>query len=113
MWLSYQPHFWASANNRQHRAPERSTMNKRKTKRVAPELEDDDTPAWIKDDPPDRSTPYTEEELDLLVEGTLDSIRDTVAWKNLIRQVGKEEARRVLRSRLIMNDENAGKLLRH
>jgi len=92
---------------------ERSTMTKRKTKRVAPELRDDDTPAWIKDDASERSMPYTEEELDLLVEGTLESIRDTAAWNNLVRQVGKEEAQRVLRSRLIMNDENAGKLPRH
>jgi hypothetical protein len=88
-------------------------MTKMKTKLVAPELDDDDTPAWIKDDAPDRSTPYTEEELDLLVEGTLESIRDTAAWEKLVRQVGKEEARRVLRSRLIMNDENAEKLTRH
>lgn len=88
-------------------------MTKRKTTLVAPELDDDDTPAWIKNNTSDRLAPYTEEELDLLVEGTLDSIRDTAAWKKLIRQVGKEEARRVLRSRLIMNDENAEKLPRH
>ena len=88
-------------------------MTERKTKHEVPELEDDDTPPSIKDDSLDRSTPYTEEELDLLVEGTLDSIRDTAAWKNLVRQVGKEEARRVLRSRLIINDENAAKLPRH
>jgi hypothetical protein len=88
-------------------------MTKRKTTIVAPELDDDDTPAWIKDNTSDRLTPYSEEELDLLVEGTLDSIRDTAAWKKLVRQVGKEEARRVLRSRLIMNDENAEKLPRH
>ncbi|MCX5828297.1 MAG: hypothetical protein NTV58_09905 [Deltaproteobacteria bacterium] len=85
-------------------------MTKRKTKRVPPGLKDDDVPARIRDDPQDRSTPYTEEELDLLVEDTLDCIRDTAAWKNIVRQVGKEEARRVLRSRLIMNDENAGEL---
>ena len=88
-------------------------MTKRKTTIVAPELDDDDTPAWIKDNTSDRLTPYSEEELYLLVEGTLDSIRDTAAWKKLVRQVGKEEARRVLRSRLIMNDENAEKLPRH
>jgi len=88
-------------------------MTKRKTKRVAPELRDDDTPAWIKDDASERSMPYTEEELDLLVESTLDGIQDTAAWKKLVRQVGKDEARNVLRSRLIMNDENAGKLPRH
>ena len=88
-------------------------MTKRKTKFVAPELDDDESPSWINDDSPDRSTPYTEEELDLLVEGTLKSIRDTTAWKKLVREVGKEKARRVLRSRLIMNDENAGKQPRH
>ena len=88
-------------------------MTKRKAKHVVPELEDDGIPAWIKDDVPDRSTPYTEEELDLLVEDTLESIRDTAAWKKLVSQVGKEEARRVLRSRLIMYDENAAKLPRH
>ena len=88
-------------------------MTKKKTKHTVPKLEDDDAPPWVKDDSLDRSTPYSEEELDVLVEGTLDSIRDTVAWKNLVRQVGKEEARRVLRSRLIMNDENAAKLPRH
>lgn len=80
---------------------------------MAPVQEDDDIPSWINEDAPDRSTPYTEEELDLLVEGTLESIRDTEAWNKLVGQVGKEEARRVLRSRLIMNDENAGKLTRH
>ncbi|MBM3138120.1 MAG: hypothetical protein FJZ98_08025 [Chloroflexi bacterium] len=88
-------------------------MTKRKTKHLALELDDDDTPAWVKDDESDRSTPYTEEELDLLVEGTLESIRDTEVWKKLVKEVGKEEARLVLRSRLIMNDENAGKLPRH
>ncbi len=88
-------------------------MMKRKTNHVVPEMKDDDAPAWVRDDSPDRSTPYSEEELDLLVEGTLESIRDTAAWENLVRQVGKEEARRILRSRLIMNDENAGKLPRH
>jgi hypothetical protein len=88
-------------------------MTKRKTTIVAPELDDDDTPAWIKDNTSDRLTPYTAEELDLLVEGTLESIRDTAAWKKLVGRVGKDEARRVLRSRLIMNDENIGKLTRH
>jgi hypothetical protein len=75
--------------------------------------DEDDVPDWVKDDSPGRSTPYTEEELDLLVEGTVKGIRDTAAWKNLVRRVGKEEARRVLRARLIMMDENAAKQPRH
>ena len=70
-------------------------------------------PSWIVDESLDRTTPYTEEELDLLVEGTLEGIRDTAAWKNLVDRAGEEEARRILRSRIIMQDENARKLSRH
>ena len=71
-----------------------------------------DLPDWI-DPSRDRATPYTEEELDLLVEGTLESIRDTAAWTSLVERVGEEEARRVLRTRLIMRDENARRQPRH
>jgi hypothetical protein len=88
-------------------------MKKNKSKMTTPELSDDEVPSWVKDDSPGRSTPYTEEELDLLVEGTIEGIRDIAAWKDLVRQVGQDEARRVLRSRLIMRDENANKLTRH
>lgn len=77
------------------------------------EFHDLDLPSWVLDDSADRTTPYNEEELDLLVEGTLDGIRDTAAWQNLVSRVGKDEARRILRSRLIMQDENARKLSRH
>ena len=85
------------------------------TKKInaGPNSDEDDIPDWVKDDPPRRSTPYTEEELDRLVEGTEEGIWDTAAWRNLVRQVGQEEARRVLRGRLIMMDENAGNQPRH
>ncbi len=72
-----------------------------------------DMPSWVSDEWLGRTTPYTEEELDLFVEGTLEGIRDTASWQNLVDRVGEEEARRVLRSRLIMQDENARKLPRH
>ena len=72
-----------------------------------------DMPSWIVDESLDRTTPYTEEELDLLVEGTLEGIRDTASWKNLVGRAGEEEARRILRSRIIMQDENARKVSRH
>jgi len=88
-------------------------MKKNKSKKTALELSDNELPSWMKDDPPDRSTPYTEEELDVLVEGTIKGIDDTAAWKDLVREVGKDKARRVLRSRLIMMDENANRLTRH
>ena len=71
-----------------------------------------DLPEWV-DPSRDRTTPYTEEELDLLVDGTLESIRDTSAWTSLVERVGEEEARRVLRTRLIMRDENARRQPRH
>jgi hypothetical protein len=89
-----------------------SAMTKRRPG-ATPEVEDNDVPDWVKDDSPGRSTPYTEEELDLLVEGTLEGIQDTLAWQNLVRQVGEKEARKVLRSRLIMRDKNAVREPRH
>ena len=71
-----------------------------------------DVPDWV--DPTfDRTTPYTEDELDALVDGTLEAIRDTASWASLVDRVGDEEARRVLRTRLIMRDENARRQSRH
>ena len=72
-----------------------------------------DMPAWVTDEWLDRTTPYTEEELDLFVDGTLEVIRDTASWQNLVDRMGEEEAQRILRSRLIMQDENARRLPRH
>jgi shikimate kinase len=88
-------------------------VKKTKPKNATPELDDDERPSWVNDASPGRSTPYTEEELDLLVQGTIKGIRDTAAWKDLVRRVSRDEARRVLRSRLIMRDENANRLTRH
>lgn len=76
------------------------------------EVDDWDFPEWV-DALYDRTTPYTEEELDLVVDGTLEGIRDTAAWMNLVERVGDDEARRVLRARLIMRDENARRQPRH
>jgi hypothetical protein len=86
-------------------------MTKKPPKPETAEPDDNGTPSWVTS--PDRATPYTEEELDLLVEGTLEGIRDTAAWTDLVDRVGEEEARRELRSRIIMGDEIAGKLPRH
>ncbi len=77
------------------------------------ESDDWDLPSWVVDESADRTTPYTEEELDLLVEGTLGGILDTASWQNLVSRSGEDEARRILRSCLIMRDENARKLSRH
>ena len=72
-----------------------------------------DIPSWVHDRPLDGTPPYTEEELDRLVEGTLESIRDTAAWMSLVDQEGGEEAVRILRSRIIMNDLKTRKTLKH
>jgi hypothetical protein len=66
-------------------------------------LNNAEAPSWVTETPR-RKTPYTEEEFDLLVDGTIEGIKDTAAWKVLVRRVGMQEARRVLRSRLIAND---------
>ena len=78
-------------------------MKKNKPKKTAPEQNNVEAPSWATERPR-RTTPHTEEEFDLLVEGTIDGIKDTAAWKDLVRRVGLHEARRVLRSRLIAND---------
>ena len=77
------------------------------------EVHDLHLPSWVGDASADRTTPYTEKQLDLLVDGTLDGIRDTASWQNLVGQEGEDEARRILRSCLIMKDENARTLSRH
>ena len=87
-------------------------MRKKQAKPMISDL-DESLPAWVADPSAGRTTPYSEEQLDLFVEGALESIRDTASWSNLVHRVGEEEARRVLRARIIMRDENANKLSRH
>jgi len=88
-------------------------MGKKRPKLKVPEPLVQDPPSWVTEQDLDRTTPYTEDELDLLVDGTVEGIYDTAAWRKLVDQVGEKEARRILRSRLIMRDENATKLPRH
>ena len=88
-------------------------MTKKWPKQEPSEPSDGDRPPWVNDETLEGTTPYTEEELDLLVEGTIESIRDTASWKALADRVGEEEARRELRSRLILKDADARKVPRH
>jgi hypothetical protein len=78
-------------------------MKKSKPKKTTPEQNDAEVPSWVTETPR-RTTPHTEEEFDLLVDGTIEGIKDTAAWKDLVRRVGLQKARSVLRSRLIAND---------
>ena len=85
--------------------------------RKKPQLEnldlDEDVPTWVDENAPTRTTPYTEQELDALVESTLESIKDTSAWIHLVDRVGKDKARQELRARLILRDERANEQSRH
>jgi hypothetical protein len=78
-------------------------MKKGRPKKTTPEQNDAEVPSWVTKTAR-RTTPHTEEEFDLLVDGTSEGIKDTAAWKDLVRRVGLQDARRVLRSRLIAND---------
>lgn len=72
-----------------------------------------DEPSWVSDDSPGRATPYTDEEIDLLLEGIKDGILDTQAWKDLVLRIGEEEAERVLRAGLVSMDPNVEGNRRH
>jgi len=48
-------------------------------------------PDWLHDDNV-RKTPYSEEELLEMAQGTIEGIRDTPAWLDLVAKVGEEEA---------------------
>lgn len=89
-----------------------ANREKKQSKPMRSDL-DESLPAWVADRSTGRTTPFSEAKLDLFVESTLESIRDTASWSNLVHRVGEEEARRVLRARIIMRDENANKLPRH
>ncbi len=51
-------------------------------------------PNWI-DSRNDRKTPYTEEELELFVEGFISSMDDVAAWKHMVEGVGEVKSREV------------------
>ncbi len=61
-------------------------------------------PDWLYDNPSDITEPYTDEELDLFVEGFLQANCDTQAWKDTVRKFGKDEALQILRDSFISSD---------
>lgn len=63
-------------------------------------------PAWLHDDHRSVRTPYTEEELDDLVEGFIVGNGDSAAWKELVQTHGFEVAKEILRNGFIRNDPN-------
>ncbi len=69
----------------------------KKQKAEMPETEDFE-PDWLYDKPSDSNEPYTDEEIELFVEGFIDAHGDTPAWKETVRKLGLEGARQQLRN---------------
>lgn len=62
-------------------------------------------PAWL-DPKNDRRTPYTEEELELFVDGFISSMDDIIDWKNMVNEVGEKRAREILKEGFRRMDSN-------
>ena len=63
-------------------------------------------PSWL-DPRNDRKTPFTDAELDVLVDDFIARMADTQAWQDLVAKVGQPQAREVLKQRLAAQDENS------
>ncbi len=62
-----------------------------------------DDPDWLNPEN-DRKTPYTDEELEELVEGFINGL-DDAEWSALKSKYGEDEARKNIKAGLIANDE--------
>ena len=63
-------------------------------------------PSWL-DPRNDRKTPFTDAELDALAEDFIARMADTQAWQELVAEIGKQQAKEVLKQRLAAQDENS------
>ena len=63
-------------------------------------------PSWL-DPNNDRKTPYSDAELDVFVEDFIARMADTKAWQDLVRDVGEEQARQILKERMATQDSNS------
>ena len=63
-------------------------------------------PTWLHDNPDAIRIPYTEDELDKLVEGFIAGNGDSPAWKELVQRHGFYGAKEILRNSFIKKDPN-------
>ena len=63
-------------------------------------------PSWL-DPSNDHNTPYSDAELDVFVEDFIARMADTKAWQDLVRDVGEEQARQILKERMATQDSNS------
>lgn len=66
---------------------------------------DDAEPDWV-NPASDRKTPYTEEEVDLLVEGFIAGLSDTEVFKRKVAAEGIVDVKKLLKERFRQLDEN-------
>jgi len=75
-------------------------MKKKKTAKRKSPAGASKMPGWVLDDPSVPNRPLNKQDLDELAAGVESGIRDTPAWKDLVRRVGKKESVRILKARL-------------
>ena len=63
-------------------------------------------PDWL-DPRNDRTTPYSDAELDRLTDDQIALLADTQAWLNLVADVGMQRAREIVKERLAGRDPNS------
>ena len=72
-------------------------MKKKTTTKLERKASTEEIPDWVLDDSSVPNKPLTKQDLDELAAGVETGIRDTPAWKQLVRRVGEKEAARILR----------------
>ena len=63
-------------------------------------------PSWL-DPRNDRKKPFTEAELDSLVDDFISSMADTDTWQALVAELGERQAKEVAKKRLAAQDANS------
>lgn len=63
-------------------------------------------PSWL-DPSNDRTTPYSDAELERLTDDQIALLADTPAWRNLVADVGAQRAREIVKLRLAGRDPNS------
>jgi hypothetical protein len=77
--------------------PSPDIMKKKQTAKRKIPASESKLPDWVLSDPPVPKQPLSKQDLDELTAGVKSGIRDTAAWKKLVRRVGKKEAGSILK----------------
>ena len=83
-----------------------SIMKKKRISKCQRQPSTEEIPDWVLNDSPVPDKPLTKRDLDEMAAGVESGIRDTPAWKQLVRRVGEKEAARILKVSLFANLAN-------